>query len=183
MNTPERLDTPEFVIRCYQPGDGPALFAAVASSRAHLAPYMPWHRAHTDAAFSEAYARASRGKWLLGQDFALGVWDVRETRLLGGTGFHVRKPAWAEVPRAEIGMWITAGQAGQGLGTRVLESMLTWGFSAWDWQRLGWRCDTENLASARVAEKCGMTREGVLRREARSHTGALRDTVIYAALR
>lgn len=45
---------------------------------------------------------------------------------------------------------------------------------------LSWRCDSKNAASVRVAEKCGLLHEGVLRGQA-AHVGdGRRDTTCYA---
>ena len=66
---------------------------------------------------------------------------------------------------AEIGMWIRASEAGTGLGTAVLTELVRWGFTDWPWLRLSWKCNAENLASARVAQKCGFVYEGQIRGE------------------
>ena len=79
-------------------------------------------------------------------------------------------------------MWIHADHARRGLGTQVLTALLAWGFTDWQWERLEWRCDEENHASRRVAEKVGMALEAQLRNDA-TPTGQRRNTLIYAAHR
>ena len=78
---------------------------------------------------------------------------------------------------------IRGSYAGQGLGTRVLQAMLQWGFEDWGWQRLSWHCDTRNHASASVARKNGLTLEGTLRSDALDVEGKRRDTYMFAMLR
>ena len=112
----------------------------------------------------------------------MGIWSPDESRLLGGCGYHLREGP-LELRNAEIGMWIRGDVAGHGLGTAALCALLRWGFSAWPWLRLSWRCSSANRASQRVAEKAGMQREGVLRSHAIDPDGSRRDTVCYAALR
>jgi ribosomal-protein-alanine N-acetyltransferase len=80
-------------------------------------------------------------------------------------------------------MWVRASEAGRGLGTQLLEAMLRWGFTAWPWLRLSWRCDPRNVASVRVAEKAGLRLEGTLRSHELGVDGSRRDTACYAALR
>jgi RimJ/RimL family protein N-acetyltransferase len=99
-----------------------------------------------------------------------------------GTGYHLREGP-LQSGNAEIGMWIRAGSAHQGLGTRVLQALLRWGFAEWPWQRISWRCNGTNLASQRVAERAGMRKEGVLRSHRVTPDGSREDTVCYAALR
>lgn len=179
---PERYETPEFVLRSYQPGDGRLINEAAINSYEHLRTFMPWASPDTPLEESEKLVRRWRGEYLLCKDFMLGVFAPGEARQLGSTGYMLRGAplAWGN---AEIGMWVRADAAGQGLGTRVLVALLRWGFTEWPWQRLEWRCDTRNIASARVAEKAGMQREACLRGDFPLDDGTRRDTFVFGALR
>jgi len=177
---PAELRTDGMTIRMYRAGDGAALQAAVVSSYEHLRPWMPWASREQTVEQSEANCRRFAAHYLLNQDFVLGIWFGDE--LAGGTGYHLRGGP-VETGNAEIGMWISGSRAGQGLGTQVLGALLEWGFGEWGWERLEWRCDTRNIASARVAEKNGLTREGTLRSNTFDVAGQRRDTHIYAMLR
>jgi ribosomal-protein-alanine N-acetyltransferase len=140
---------------------------------------MPWAKPHQPIEDSEKLVRQFRARYLTSEDFVIGVFSPDEQRLLGGSGFHLREGPLS-TSCAEIGMFIRQGEAGRGLGSRVLTSLLEWGFSEWPWLRLSWRCDQRNLASMRVAEKCGLQREGVLRGQAAEVGGGRRDTACYA---
>lgn len=177
---PEQYRDGEITIRAYRTGDGAALQRSAVSSYEHLRPWMPWARAEQSVEASEAICRRAAARYLLNEDFTLGIWLGDE--LAGGTGFHLREGP-LEQRNAEIGMWISEARAGQGLGTRALAAMLAWGFTAWPWERLVWHCDARNLGSARVAEKNGMTLEGTLRSNAFDVEGRRRDTRVYAMLR
>ena len=167
-------------LRSYRPGDGAALQAATVSSYEHLRPWMPWATAEYTVEQAEANCRRFAASYLLSQDFTIGIWVGGE--LAGGSGFHLRAGP-LEWRNAEIGMWIRGSYAGQGLGTRALAAMLSWGFQEWGWERLVWHCDTRNIASARVAEKNGLKLEGTLRADRFGTDGQRRDTHIYAILR
>jgi RimJ/RimL family protein N-acetyltransferase len=176
---PERYEAEGFVLRSYDVGDGPLLTDAVDESYEHLHPWMPWAAPQQSVEDSERLVRQFRARYLLAEDFVLGIFSPDETRLLGGTGFHLREGPLAS-GCAELGMFIRAGEANRGLGTRALTAMLRWGFSEWPWLRLSWRCDLDNVASARIAEKCGLLHEGVLRGQ-QAHVGeGRRDTACYA---
>ncbi|MBX3084103.1 MAG: GNAT family N-acetyltransferase [Anaerolineae bacterium] len=179
---PDRYETPDFTIRCYQPGDGQMSQDSVNTSYEHLRTFMPWAKPDFSLEELEANARRFCGEYLSNQEFALGIFLPDGTRKLGGTGFHLRGQP-VENLNAEVGMWIRASEAGKGLGTRVLNHMLHWGFTAWPWVRLEWRCDTLNLASAAVARKAGMRLEGTLRQDERRSDGTRRDTYVFAILR
>lgn len=182
---PEWISERDLTVRSYQPGDGPALSLALNASYDHLHRWMPWAKPHQTDDESEAAVRRFRGNYLLNTDFVLGIWLTGPDgpRLAGGTGFHLTRGGSLDTRAADIGMWIAAPVAGQGLGTRVLRLLLRWGFDAWPWERLTWHCDTHNRASARVAEKAGLQLEGTLRQNWPDVGGHRRDTRLYSMLK
>lgn len=180
---PERYMTNDFVLRSYAAGDGALLREANNESFEHLRPWMPWARAEQSLEDAEILVRRFQAKYLLHEDFVIGIFSPDERRLLGGTGFHLREGP-LPTRSAEIGMFLRTSAAGRGLGTRVLTALLRWGFSdAWPWLRLAWRCDDRNLASLRVAEKCGLRLEGRLRCQAAEVGDGRRNTACYALTR
>jgi len=176
---PERREAEGFVLRSYDVGDGPLLTEAVHESYEHLRAWMPWAMPEQSVTDSEKLVRQFRARYLLAEDFVLGIFSPDETRLLGGTGYHLREGP-ISTACAELGMFIRASEANRGLGTRVLTTLLDWGFSEWPWLRLAWRCDRQNLPSMRVAEKCGLFLEGVLRGQRAEVGDGRRDTTCYA---
>jgi RimJ/RimL family protein N-acetyltransferase len=179
---PERTMGAGFLLRSYEPGDGARLSEAVNASYEHLKTFMPWAKPNQSVEESERLCREFRGSYLQARDFVLGIWAPDNSRLIGGCGYHLREGP-LELKNAEIGMWIRGDMAHQGIGTAVLKQLLRWGFSEWPWVRLAWRCSGANIASARVAEKAGMLREGILRQNAVDPDGTRRDTLCYAALK
>jgi RimJ/RimL family protein N-acetyltransferase len=177
---PTRYQSGDLTIRPYQDGDEEARREATISSYEHLKPWMPW--ATETISFDEArtLTREFQAKYLLNEDFVMGIWLGDE--FIGGTGFHLRVGplAWGN---AEIGMWIRASRSGQGLGQRVLRALMDWGFTEWGWDRLVWRCDTRNLASARLPEKLGWRLEGTFVQDHVEPDGSRSSTHTYAILR
>jgi hypothetical protein len=57
LDIPDRLPTARLLLRALQPGDGPALFAAVEESRCQLYPFLEIGRQITTAADAERLAR------------------------------------------------------------------------------------------------------------------------------
>ncbi len=180
---PEQCPGDGFVLRSFQTGDGVLLSEAVTSSYAHLKEFIDWAKPDQTVEDSEQTVRKARGRYLLAEDFQLGVFSEDGQTLLGGTGFHLREGP-LEHGAAEIGLWIRQSHANQGLGTRVLNTMLEWGFSKeWPWERLSWRCDARNHVSHRIAQKAQMEHEGTLRNMRMKPGGPLRDTECFAAFR
>ena len=179
---PEEFVSDRVLLRCYRPGDGRDLNVATLESYEHLAPWMPWATEDQTTEESEKLVRTFCAQYLLSNDFVIAVRTPDDETYLGGSGFHLREGG-LEMQSAEIGMWIRASAAGQGIGTATLTAMLDWGFEEWPWRRLAWRCDAENGASRHIAEKCGLTEEGTLRRHTKTPQGEWRDTVCFAMLR
>jgi RimJ/RimL family protein N-acetyltransferase len=84
--------------------------------------------------------------------------DAEAGRVLGSIGLR-----WDhEDAVAEIGYWIRRDARGRGLMTRAVVLVSEYAFEQGA-ERVFLRADPENVASCRVAEKAGFTREGVLR--------------------
>jgi RimJ/RimL family protein N-acetyltransferase len=63
----------------------------------------------------------------------------------------------------EVGYWTAAEARGRGVTTRAVRLLAGWAIGDCGVERLELRADVDNVASQRVAEKAGFTREGVLR--------------------
>jgi ribosomal-protein-alanine N-acetyltransferase len=70
----------------------------------------------------------------------------------------------ADRHRLEFGYVLARPWWGHGLMTEALTEVVGWALSQPSIFRISAVCDVENTASARVMEKCGLVREGVLRR-------------------
>ncbi|WP_017977213.1 GNAT family N-acetyltransferase [Actinopolyspora halophila] len=133
--------------------------------------------------FTEAHVRRSledeERERLNGKALNFAVVDVAaREHVLGGAEFH-------DVDRARscagVGYWLAPHARGRGLAARTVRLLAGWGFERLALARLELTCAPDNTASQRVAERCGFTREGVLR----SHLpfqGGRRDTVMYGLL-
>ena len=88
--------------------------------------------------------------------------------------------AW-EHQRAEVGYWLARHARGRGHTTRAVNLISAWGFRELGLVRIGLLAATENQPSQRVAERCGFTREAVLRSYMR-HAGERQDMVSYSLL-
>jgi RimJ/RimL family protein N-acetyltransferase len=66
--------------------------------------------------------------------------------------------------KVELGYVLARAYWNRGYGTEAVQALVDWAFSQEEIYRVWAVCDVENRASARVLEKVGMVREGVLRR-------------------
>ncbi len=83
----------------------------------------------------------------------------------------------------EIGAtWLQRHYYGSGINRRVKFLLLEHAFETLGMERVQLRADGRNQRSQRAIEKLGAVREGVLRRNQRTYSGYLRDTVVYSIL-
>jgi ribosomal-protein-alanine N-acetyltransferase len=81
-------------------------------------------------------------------------------RVVGIAGFIRWEP---DRRCGEIGFGVVRAASGQGLMTEACRAVIDYGFAEMGLTRIEARCQLANLASARVLEKIGMTREGMVR--------------------
>jgi RimJ/RimL family protein N-acetyltransferase len=99
-------------------------------------------------------------------------------RLLGS--ISLMRFAWQHA-RAEVGYWLAKDARGEGHVTRAVRLVTGWGFRSLGLERIDLLAATENPASQRVAERCGFTREAVLRSYLEGKDGR-QDMVAYGLL-
>lgn len=178
---PPTFGTARLVGRLPRADDAPAVFAAYASDPA-VTRYLAWRaydRVEPLAAFlQEAAANWEKRDtplplaWLLclkGTDTPIGSIGVT----LEGNG------------RAMFGYVLAKKFWGYGFSSEALKWLVDWAIVQPSIYRAWAFCDVENPASARVMEKAGMVREGVLRRWHVAPTlgPEPRDCVAYAKVR
>lgn len=160
MQPPYRIVTERLVIRCWNPGDAPLVKEAVDSSRDHLLPWMPWAEEEKTLAEQAEVLRGFRGRFDLGQEFVYGIFDRGEAEAVGGTGLHTRVGEGAY----EIGYWIRASRAGDGLATEATAALTRVALELCGVDRVELHIQPENAASLRIPEKLGYREEARLRR-------------------
>ena len=93
-------------------------------------------------------------------DYVLAARD-RATREFLGLSFIEIDPAQRNT--AEIGIVLLPAFCGNGYGSEILRAFLRFGFETLGMHRVYGKCDEQNLASARMMEKCGLVFEGTIR--------------------
>ncbi|MER5731748.1 GNAT family protein [Streptomyces sp. NPDC002138] len=98
--------------------------------------------------------------------------------LMGGVLFRIFE---ADAGNCEIGCWLEPTAAGRGLITKACRILIDYAFHERGMHRVEWHASALNTKSLAVAERLGMTREGVLR-ESHLHRGVRQDTEIWSVL-
>ena len=176
---PEEILGDRVLLRPYRAGDGEALWNAIQESREHLTPWMPWVGEHRTVDDSEAFARRMQAHWILREALVVAIWERESAEYLGSSGLH---PIDWEVPSFEVGYWLRESRQGHGYVTEAARQLCALAFETLGANRLFLRCDERNERSAAVAHRLGFTLEGVRRRDARTPSGELRNTLVFSML-
>jgi ribosomal-protein-alanine N-acetyltransferase len=153
---PDGFESRRLLLRPIERGDAGAIFTGYAQDP-EIVRFVRF-RPHRSLADTEAYiddclatpARSARTYVLIERD---------DNALIGA--FHLRR---RDVHRLDCGYVLARRRWGQGLMTEALSAVAQWAMAQPAIWRLGAVCDVDNFASARVMEKAGLQREGVLRR-------------------
>jgi [ribosomal protein S5]-alanine N-acetyltransferase len=174
---PDGFETSRLILRPIAQSDAPAIFHGYAQDRS-VVRFLTF-RPHQAIAETEAYiGRCTAAPTDKSRTYVLVARD--DGRLLGA--FDLRRP---EPHRLGFGYVLARANWRRGLITEALTEVVGWGMRQDTIWRIGDVCDVENLASARVMEKAGQGREGILRRWIihPNMSAAPRDCFSYARTR
>ena len=175
---PARFQTERLAGRCPCMDDVPGIFDGWAQD-AVVAKYMAW-RPHTKretmeqwiASLVAGFGKGSRNEYVLtlreSDKVPIGMISIRRDGPMASFGYVIRRDMW-----------------GKGFAPEALRHLVEWALAQDGLYRAWALCDVSNSASARVMEKVGMKKEGVL------HSWALhpnisptpRDVFCYAKVK
>jgi RimJ/RimL family protein N-acetyltransferase len=98
--------------------------------------------------------------------------------VIGGSSLHEIQ---LDQGRAAVGYWVASAARRRGVASHATRLMARWAFGRLGIARLELTCAPDNAPSMGVAERCGFTREGVLRSHV-AFRGGRRDTVVFSLL-
>jgi ribosomal-protein-serine acetyltransferase len=171
---PIRWDIGEgLVVRTYVMDDAEELFSLVDANRARLRPWMIWEPATKLVDDTRTFiARSTAAETDLEGN---GIW--LGGRLIGGVGLSVDTLSNS----GEIGYWIDGDHEGRGIVTRVCTRFFDFAFDELGLHRMELQAASTNQRSRAVAERLGMSLEGVARDGIRVADGYL-DSCTFGIL-
>ncbi|MEI5103530.1 GNAT family protein [Streptomyces sp. PmtG] len=130
----------------------------------------------TDLQSSRAYLQAYADRTASDTGRICGIW-------WGGglVGAVILRRLEAEAGIAEAGCWLEPAGVGKGLVTRAARVLIDWAVEARGIHRVEWVVASGNAPSIAVAERLGMTRDGVLK-ESYLYRGVRHDEEIWSVL-
>lgn len=153
-----QLDAPRLTLRRLRLSDAPAMFARYAQDP-EVTRYIAWppHRTLDDTRdFLTRIGRAAER----GRGFAYAILPRGETKLCGTLGFDRHGGTLT------CGYVLARSHWGRGVASAAFGALVGWALVQPDLWRVEAYVHPDNQGSARVLEKCGLQREGLIRRHA-----------------
>ena len=176
VKAPEVIDLDRIRLRRPKLSDAAAMFEC--GSDPDVARYADWPiRTSIDSTIERIHRLDEQ--WRSGDEFYWVITLPDVDRAIGGVSCCVSQRS------AEFGFLVNRRCWGKGYATEAATAIVNWALSIPSVCRVWATCDTENMASARVLEKAGLSPEGTLRRSIvrPNLSDEPRDALIYARVR
>ncbi|HMB56168.1 MAG TPA: GNAT family N-acetyltransferase [Arenimonas sp.] len=169
------LESARLRLRPYRDGDVEAMFALYSDPRVMRYWSFP---AWTERSQAEQYLARAWAAMEAGEIFPWAIADAASDTLIGAlTFFSLHR----EQRRLEIGYSLSPDFQGRGIATEALRCAIGFAFDTVGLVRIEADIDPRNEASARLLERIGFVREGLLRKRWRVN-GEVCDTAFYGLL-
>ena len=179
---PDHFESERLRLRSYRPGDGPLFYAVGQKNRAHLEQFEAENviLSAKDEAAAEAIVCELANDWQARKCFFIGAFDKRTGEFVAQVYVGMANP---DLPEYEIGYFVDKEHEGQGYVTEAASAAIQFVFEQLGASRLRLACDDTNERSYRVAERCGLIREGHSRENKRHPDGTVSGTLHYRLLK
>jgi len=174
MIAPATLTTPRLVLRRPASDDAQAIFDAYTSDP-EVTRYLTWPT-HESVERVHEFLRRCDAVWTDGSAFPWAI--TLDGHIIGMIEVRL------DGHRAEIGYALSRAAWGRGYTTEAARAVVGWALTQPEIRRVWAYVDLENVPSARVLEKVGMSREGRLRAwYVPTGFGVPRDCWMYSRVR
>jgi ribosomal-protein-alanine N-acetyltransferase len=182
LDIPTQIETKRLRLRPYQAGDGPMYYAVSQKNRAHLAPFESGNvimsiKTEEDA---EVAVRDLAAAWVARECFFMGAFDKETGDFVAQ--IYIGPINW-DLPEFLVGYFVEVDHEGHGYVTEALKGALQFIFEHLKAHRVSLECADTNVRSCRVAERCGMVREGHTRENKQNADGTYRGDLKFGLLR
>ena len=174
---PETIETARLLLRRPRISDAADIFVEYARD-VEVTRYMDW-KPHANIQDTLEFLPRCDAGWATGREFTWGLTFAGEDRVVGMIAIRPDKY------KADIGYVLARRYWGRGLMAEAGKAIVAAALADPQLRRISATCDADNYASARVMEKIGMQREGLLRRWMvhPNISPEPRDALLYAVVR
>ena len=168
-------------LACYREADAPRLWELIANNRDRLIESFPILLSTVrDEASAREFIRALVSDFTEKKRYGFSIRKSDDNTIIGHC--IIREIDWT-VPKGEVGYWIDAAHEGKGYAREAVNALVNFAFKTLDMKKLFLRAVPLNRRSLDLAEKCGFSKEGYLKDEFRTGTGAVSDIVYFGLTR
>ncbi|WP_445491653.1 GNAT family N-acetyltransferase [Niallia sp. 03133] len=171
-----RLETERLILRKLTPADLDDMYAY--GSNSEVTKYVTWET-HQKRSDTKGFLQFVLDRYEKKEVALWGIQYKENGKLIGTIDFVWWKPNHSS---AEIGYVLSHEYWGKGIMTEAAKEVIKFGFEKMDLIRIQAKCFTENIGSARVMEKAGMTFEGIMRKDM-FVKGKHHDVKVYSILK
>jgi RimJ/RimL family protein N-acetyltransferase len=142
---------------------------------------VKWTEVPANNTENAALARTARAEEArqAGRAVALAIVDAKLGVVLGSC--DIRRPDPDDAALGEVGFLLAKEARGRGIATRAVGLLVEWSFQELGMERIQGLVHPDNPRSARVLERLGFRREGVLRRYRPGEAGR-EDRILFSVL-
>jgi ribosomal-protein-alanine N-acetyltransferase len=156
LNLPEEVITERLLLQRLRYEDAEEIFYAYAS-KAEATRYVTWP-AHNSIKTTREYVRYAKRAWNEGLDYSYTIRLRKTSQLIGSYGVI------NENGRVQFGYILSPTFWNQGIATEACMAVTSLLKTKAQIHRIGTFVDCDNMASAKVLEKCGYKMEATLQR-------------------
>jgi RimJ/RimL family protein N-acetyltransferase len=177
-NLPPILHTLRLQYRRADPVDA-AASTAIRTDPARFRLYFPMLDPEIPtASLPDAFAGEAARLWESSEEYAYALYDSASSAFVGHASVHA--VAWKH-GCAELAYWVAQEAEGKGYASAAVHGLEAMLFEL-GFHRLEIRCDVQNQASRKVAERCGYRLEGTLREHMQRRDGSYRNSHVFGLL-
>ncbi len=156
MKPPQTLETKRLSLRQPTTEDTVLIFEQYAQDP-EVTKYMTW-QPHKSVRETDEFIDRCISVWTDHSAFPYVLICKENARLIGMIEIRINKY------KADLGYVLARPEWGKGYMPEAVQALTNWALGQHEIYRVWASCDVENAASARVMEKVGMEKEGVLKR-------------------
>lgn len=162
MTAPEVVRTDRLLLRPFRADDAAALLPVLEANQEHLGSWIP-RRISQPAPIPELAQRLAgfAEDFDADREWRYAIFSADTVMLIGEVDLFPRdangRVPLTQADRAEIGYWLRADMAGQGLATEAAQAMVDVARALPHVGHVEIRCDARNMPSAAVPRRLGFT--------------------------
>lgn len=156
ISPPDRLETNRLVLRRPRLSDSDNIYDNYAADP-EVTRYVTW-QPYKNRREVGPFLQSRLARWNSGEEYSWAITQPEHDGVIGMIACRIRGHA------ADIGYVLGRNFWNRGYLTEAANAIVDWAIHSDAVYRVWAVCDVENKASARVLEKVGMQREGILRR-------------------